>query len=139
TTTGVDDFVGYTRLYGSYISWRSPTSPVPREIHPRAAYARLFGLKDDNGKPVGPARAEDDRSLLDMALEDANDLRRQVGQDDRAKLDEYLDSVRAIERRIDGATGRASRKLSVDLPPAPAPGLPRDVREHVRLMLDLMV
>src|SRR5438270_749654 len=54
TTTGVDDFVGYTRLYGSYISWRSPTSPVPREIHPRAAYARLFGLKDDNGKPVGP-------------------------------------------------------------------------------------
>jgi hypothetical protein len=137
TTTGVDDIVGYTRLYGSYISWRSPTSPVPREIHPRAAYARLFGEKDENGHPVRPAKAEDDRSLLDMALDDANDLRRQVGRDDKAKLDEYLDSVRAIERRIDGATHR--KKSDVPLPPAPPAGLPHDVREHVRLMLDLMV
>src|SRR3989440_8068517 len=60
-TTGVDDFVGYTRLYGSYISWRSATSPVPREINPRAAYERLFGAKD-----AGSSHPDDTRSLLDM-------------------------------------------------------------------------
>lgn len=133
-TTGVDDFVGYTRLYGSYISWRSPTSPVPREIQPRAAYEKLFGVKG------GEQAAGDARSLLDAALADAKDLRGRVGRDDRAKLDEYLESVRSIERRIDFAARPAEKRTAkVELPPAPEAGIPKDYREHVRLMLDLMV
>lgn len=136
TATGVDDNVGYTQLYGSYISWRSATSPVSREINPRAAYVRLFGEKDANGKPIGKAQIQDTRSLLDMALDDANDLRRQVGRDDQRKLDEYLDSVRAIEHRIDGA---ALRKHNITPPPFPPAGVPQSYPEHVKLMLDLMV
>jgi hypothetical protein len=133
-STGVDDFVGYTRLYGSYISWRSTNSPVPREINPRAAYERLFGAK---GSVHSPA---DTRSLLDMALEDASDLRLRVGRDDQLKLDEYLESIRAVERRIELAVKQnTGGGKAATLPAAPDPRIPKDFREHVRLMLDLMV
>jgi hypothetical protein len=140
-TTGVDDFVGYTRLYGSYISWRSATSPVPREINPRAAYERLFGT----GSAGTTSHPEDTRSLLDMALEDATDVRRRVGRDDQLKMDEYLESVRSVERRIEHAaknaskTGGAEARTPTTIPSAPDPRIPKDFREHVRLMLDLMV
>ena len=133
-STGVDDFVGYTRLYGSYISWRSANSPVPREINPRAAYERLFGAKTSTSHP------DDTRSLLDMALEDAGNLRGRMGRDDQLKLDEYLESVRAVERRIELAVKHnIANKPATTLPAAPDPRIPRDFREHVRLMLDLMV
>jgi hypothetical protein len=135
-TTGVDDFVGYTRLYGSYISWRDLHSPVPREINPRAAYERLFG----GAKGSASSHPDDTRSLLDMALADANDLRRRVGRDDRLKLDEYLDSVRSIERRIELAAKQGGKRAAdVSIPPPPDAAAPKDFREHVRLMLDLMV
>ena len=136
-STGVDDFVGYTRLYGSYISWRSLQSPVPREINPRAAYERLFGAKGSNST----AHPDDTRSLLDMALEDAGNLRGRVGRDDQLKLDEYLESVRAVERRIELAARQNvdPHKSATTLPTAPDPRIPRDFREHVKLMLDLMI
>ena len=136
-STGVDDFVGYTRLYGSYISWRSLQSPVPREINPRAAYERLFGAKGSNSA-VHP---DDTRSLLDMALEDAGNLRGRVGRDDQLKLDEYLESVRAVERRIELAARQNidPHKSATTLPTAPDARIPRDFREHVKLMLDLMI
>jgi hypothetical protein len=135
-TTGVDDFVGYTRLYGSYISWRSANSPVPREINPRAAYERLFGAKGSNSAN----HPEDTRSLLDMAMEDAGNLRRRVGRDDQLKLDEYLESVRSVERRIElAAKHNAVSKTATTLPTAPDPRIPKNVLDHVRLMLDLMV
>jgi hypothetical protein len=96
-TTGVDTNVGYTRLYGSHISWSSPTTPVAREINPKLAFDRLF--RSGAGQRAGNDR-DDDRSVLDLVAGDARALRRRVGQDDRRKLDEYLDSVRAVEKRI---------------------------------------
>ena len=94
--SGVDTNVGYTRLYASYIAWRAPNVPVAREINPRAVYDRLFAAKG------APARAaDDDRSLLDAALGDANDLRNRLGRDDQVKMDEYLESVRAVEKQIE--------------------------------------
>ena len=99
--SGIDTNVGFTRLYGSYISWRTPTVPVAREIDPRRAYERLFGVL--GGKQATPGdrrKSEDDRAILDLVLEDARDLRRRLGRDDQFKLDEYLDSVREVEKRI---------------------------------------
>jgi hypothetical protein len=87
--SGIDSNVGFTRLYGSFISWRAADVPMAREINPRAAYQRLFGAKDGSGLPTtdGPA-LDDTQSLLDMALEDARSLRRKLGRDDQFKLDE---------------------------------------------------
>ncbi len=95
-TTGVDTNVGYTRLYGSHISWSTPTTPVAKEINPKLAFDRLFRSKA--GKNAGGG--DDDRSVLDLVMDDAKSLRERVGNVDRLKLDEYLDSVRAVERRI---------------------------------------
>jgi hypothetical protein len=93
-TTGVDTNVGYTRLYGSHISWSSPTTPVAREINPKLAFDRLFRSN------AGGRAGRDDLSVLDLVADDTRALRGQVGQHDRRKLDEYLDSVRAVEKRI---------------------------------------
>jgi len=146
--TGIDSNVGYTRLYGSYISWRTPTTPLAREIHPRRAYERLFGVRGagagDPRSAIAAQRSDDDRRLLDLVLEDAQHLRDRLGRDDRQKLDEYMDSVRAVEQRIEfyarpdprewkPAAGEPTADVA---PPAGAPG---DHCEHVRLMLDLIV
>ena len=97
---GLDRAVNYTRMYGSYISWRRPDLPMPRLIDPRAAFERMFGARDDAGRPLPqPARA-DDQGLLDAALDDARDLRRRLGRGDQQKLEEYLDAVRGVERRL---------------------------------------
>lgn len=93
-TTGVDTNVGYTRLYGSHISWSSPTTPVAREINPQLAFDRLF--RSNAASRAG----RDDLSVLDLVADDTQALRNQVGQHDRRKLDEYLESVRAVEKRI---------------------------------------
>ncbi len=142
--SGVDSNVGYTRLYGSYISWRSPTLPVAKEINPRFVYERLFGEKDAGGREIkSNRRREDDRSLLDLALEDANQLRGKLGRDDQFKLDEYLDSIRALEKRIefaskpDGRTWKPAPMTNSITPPPEK--IPSDFREHIKLMLDLMV
>jgi hypothetical protein len=143
--SGIDTNVGYTRLYGSYISWRSPSVPVAREIDPRLAYERLFGVLRSGGVQgdVERRRAEDDRLLLDLVLEDARDLRRRLGRDDQFKLDEYLDAVREVESRIDFFARQDRRGWEPTTAPeeehlaAPA-GAPGDHQEHVRLMLDLI-
>src|SRR5262245_28411914 len=97
---GLDRAVNYTRMYGSYISWRKPNLPMPRIIDPRAAFERMFGPRDADGKPLPqPSRAED-KNLLDAALDDARDLRRRLGRGDQHKLDEYLDAVRSVEKRL---------------------------------------
>jgi hypothetical protein len=132
--SGIDSNVGYTRLYGSYIAWRSESTPVAREIDPPSAYARLFGARG--------AGSEDRRKLLDLVLEDARSLRGRLGRDDQFKLDEYMDSVRAVERRIEFYSKPDPRDWKAPEPggdwAAPA-GAPKDHQEHVRLMLDLMV
>lgn len=140
--SGIDSNVGYTRLYGSYISWRSATLPVAKEINPRFAYERLFGQKDEAGREVRKHRNEEFQSLLDMALDDAHRLRASLGRDDQVKLDEYLESVRAVEKRIEFTLKPDPREWkpeqAAELPGAPAPVPPADFREHVTLMLDLM-
>ena len=160
--SGIDTAVGYTRLYGCYISWRAPGMPVAREINPRLAYERLFGViraarlqpnsspaHQGSGKPRQPTlqqrhavQAGDDRALLDLVFEDAKRLRNQLGRDDKFKLDEYLESVRDVERRLeffsqpDPREWHPSSEPSLDL--AAPPGAPGDHQQHVRLMLDLI-
>src|SRR5688500_9422211 len=83
----------YSMLYSSHISWSSPTTPTPLELYPALAFDRLF--KDEVRKG--------DRSVMDAVLADATDLRREISASDRGKLDEYLESVRDVEMRIDRA------------------------------------
>ncbi|GMU93160.1 MAG: hypothetical protein AMXMBFR4_22180 [Candidatus Hydrogenedentota bacterium] len=141
--SGIDSNVGFTRLYGSYISWRSATVPVAKEINPRFVYERLFGEKDGSGREIRKRSKEDYKSLLDLALEDAGRLRGRLGRDDQVKLDEYLESVRAVEKRIDFALKDDPREWKPETDPkVPAPPdqkVPGDFREHIKLMMDLMV
>jgi len=142
--SGIDSQVGFTRLYGSYISWRSADVPMAREINPRLAYQRLFGAKDGRGLPVDDPKARDDaRSLLDMALEDARRLRGRLGRDDQHKLDEYMDAVRTVEQRLafhaqpDPRTWKPSGVPNH--PAEPEVTGTENHQEHVRLMLDLIL
>ncbi|WP_165224197.1 DUF1552 domain-containing protein [Aquisphaera insulae] len=127
---------GYSCAYSSNISWRSASTPMAKEVNPRAVFDRLFAGRGQAGSE-GERRKDDlyRKSILDFALEDAQQLRNRVGMNDRRKLDEYLSSLREVEKRI----GRADLG-KVDLPAGtsrPA-GVPQDYAEHVRLMFDLM-
>lgn len=124
----------YSMLYSSHISWSSPTTPTPLELYPALAFDRLF--KDE----VTPG----DKSVLDAVRADASDLRRQISVDDRRKLDEYLESVRDVETRIDNAGKRGELqgwRPTLEQPdrPRPADGIPQDIAEHMRLMIDILV
>ncbi len=124
----------YSMLYSSHISWSSPTTPTPLELYPALAFDRLF--KDES--------SAGDRSVLDAVLEDAGDLRRQIGTDDRRKLDEFLESVRDVETRIERAGMRGELQgwrpaMTEPDRPRPADGIPQDIAEHMRLMCDIMV
>ncbi len=124
----------YSMLYSSHISWTSPTTPTPLEIYPALAFDRLF--KDETSRG--------DRSVLDAVLRDAKDLRRQIGAGDQRKLDEYLDSVRDVEQRIENAGKKGELqgwRPALEKPdiPRPADGIPQDIAEHMRLMCDILV
>ena len=124
----------YSMLYSSHISWSSPTTPTPLEIYPALAFDRLFKDEADRG----------DKSVLDAVLSDANDFRRQINSTDQRKLDEYLDSVRDVEQRIENAGQRGELQgwrptLSGPNIPRPADGIPQDIAEHMRLMCDILV
>lgn len=150
--TGVDTNVGYTQLYGAHISWNTPTTPLGKEINPKAAFDRLFRSNATDRR----ADAAKDRSVIDLVLADAKRLQQKLGTDDRAKLDEYLESVRSVEQRIDFDARRQSETnrsdplaekaiaelgARIDLYSDPAKVSERQGNhtEHVRLMLDLMV
>lgn len=105
-TTYVDTNVGFTALYGSHISWSSPTTPVTREINPQLAFDRLF-----RAGAAAKANNAQDRSVLDLVLEDAKRLQASVGTADKQKLDEYFEAVRSVEKRI--AFDKARRKHEV--------------------------
>ncbi len=124
----------YSMLYSSHISWSSPTTPTPLEVYPALAFDRLF--KDEASKG--------DASVLDSVLADATDLRKNISTGDRRKLDEYLDSVRDVEQRIENAGKKGELQgwrptLSKPNMPRPADGIPQDVAEHMHLMADIMV
>ena len=128
---------GYSCAYSNSISWRTPSAPMPIEASPRAAFERLFGAEDYERDPQMRAKQRQlDRSVLDVVLDDARSLQGTLGTTDRRKLDEYLFSVRDIERRISSAD-RNAETAPPDLD-RPAPGLPGDFGQHTRLMFDLM-
>ncbi len=126
----------FSMAYSSHISWSSATSPVPMEVYPSLAFDSLFDNK-------GSRR---NKSILDRVRNEAEGLSRKVSSGDRAKLDEYLTSVREVERRVEqtriakeAADGRAGDKGQPTLTmPRPDNGLPEDIREHMRLMCDLV-
>jgi hypothetical protein len=134
--TGVDKNVGYTRVYGSHIAWSGPTSPLARELNPRLVFERLFRA----GQPQKDS-IKQDLHLLDRVLDDAKELRKQLGQADRQRVDEYLSVVRSLETRLERASkpGKSKWKPRVPFDAAASPaGIPESRQEHVRLMLDMM-
>jgi len=124
----------YSLLYSSHISWSSPNTPTPLEVYPALAFDRLFKNKTEVG----------DRSVLDAILGDAKDLRRNISRIDQQKLDEYLNSVREVEQRIESAGKRGELQgwrptLTKPTMPRPKDGYPQDIVEHMRLMSDILV
>ncbi|MDA7598283.1 DUF1552 domain-containing protein, partial [bacterium] len=124
----------YSMLYSSHISWSSPTTPTPLEIYPALAFDRLF---KDAATPA-------DKSVLDAILSDAKSLRNNISKTDQQKLDEYLNSVREVEQRIENAGKRGELQgwrptIAEPNMDRPADGIPQDIGEHMRLMCDIMV
>src|SRR6516162_2442055 len=125
---GLDRAVNYTRMYGSYISWLRPNLPLPRLIDPREVFERMFGARDEAGRPLPQPSRADDQGLLDAALDDAHDLSRRLGRGDQHKLEEYLDSVRNVERRLGYAAGSHANGWRPPTKPdqlTPPPSMPR--------------
>jgi hypothetical protein len=121
--------------YMSTISWRTPTQPLPMEINPRVVFERMFG-GDASTPAERKARLERNTSLLDAIGESVADLQRGLGTRDRAKLTEYLDNVREIERRIQRAEQQRTETL-LEVPTTPI-GVPEAWDEHAKLMFELM-
>jgi hypothetical protein len=124
----------YSMLYSSHISWSSPTTPTPLEIYPALAFDRLF--KDDVQRG--------DKSVLDAVISDAKELRQHISTGDQRKLDEYLESVRDVEQRIENAGKKGELqgwRPTLDKPniPRPPDGIPQDIADHMRLMCDILV
>lgn len=147
-TTGVDINVGFTRLYGSSISWQSPSQPLSKEIDPRLAFDRLFRsfvpgvkIKEDPWK----------QSVLDLVMDDAKTLKNNLGRSDQDKVSEYLESIRSVEKRISNNGNK--EKFAANITPDIRRELVRvnqnideyvevyggvDITEKTRLMLDIM-
>jgi hypothetical protein len=130
---------GYTSTYSGHLSWSSPTTPAPKEIYPQQAFDQLF---DDGSK------RKRNRSILDLVGADAQGLKKHLSKHDVLKMDEYLNSVRELELRIERAdalskkeTGGEGWQPSVKkaLFPRPAAGIPVSPEEHMTLMLDILV
>jgi hypothetical protein len=125
---------GLSCAYRDTISWQGPTSPLPMQNNPQVVFERLFG--DGSTDAERRARRQQSVSLLDSVLGEASALQRKLPGADRARVDQYLNDVREIERRIEKAAKQAS--TDVTLPDAPT-GIPKDVDAHIKLMLDLQV
>src|SRR4051794_4468446 len=126
----------FSMAYSSHISWQSPDSPVPVEVYPSLAWDNLF---DNRGSLLNI-------SILDRVKDRAQDLARRVSSSEKGKLDEYLPSVREVEKRVEGM--RKGKETAEDAAKAknpvaatmdrPANGLPEDLRDHARLMCDII-
>ncbi len=126
---------GYSCAYTNTISWRSPTTPNPVEISPRAVFERLFGDGGTTDQTVRRKRTEQDRTILDYVRGDLARIEPGLGARDKSKLDEYFESIRDIERRIQKA-----EQQKTEMPVMESPvGIPDSFEEHAKLMADLMV
>ncbi|MCY3843351.1 MAG: DUF1552 domain-containing protein [Acidobacteria bacterium] len=126
---------GYACVYQNCLSWSSPTTPLPAEAHPRIVFERLFG---EGGTAAERAAALDSRaSLLDAFSSDIARLKGVIGASDRVRVDQYLDSVREVERQIQRAEAAADDNT---MPDADRPiGVPAAFADHARLMFDLQL
>jgi len=117
------------------ISWSSPTTPLSIDNDPRSVFERLFGLTGSTDARTRHAYDRRSRRILDALTDEVTSLNASVGPTDRAKLDEYLTSIRDVERRIENAEAQASRELPIVEQPV---GIPADFGEHAALMMDLL-
>jgi len=124
---------GYSCAYMNTLSWKNETTPLPMEINPRLVFERLFG--GGTTRESRMARIKTDRSLLDFVAGDLKQLEASIGTRDKARLEEYVDHVREIERRVQLAEKRTDSLI--DVPDAPV-GVPESFEEHARLMFDFM-
>ena len=123
---------GYSCTYTNTISWQTPTRPLPMEINPQTVFERLFG---DGGTPEERSeRREQQRSILDSVLGSLSSIERQVGGMDRVRIDQYLEDVREIERRLQIAVHSAATTPSMSMPY----GVPESFAEHIKLQFDLL-
>ena len=128
---------GYSCAYTNTVSWRSPTTPLPVEVNPRAVFERLFGDGQSTDPAARLARMKEDSSILDFMMEDVSRMKTVLGARDKNKLSEYLEAIRDIERRIQLAEAQnASFKMPLMDKPG---GIPDDFSEHAKLMIDLQV
>lgn len=124
---------GYSCVYSSTMSWRSATTPMPKEVNPKLVFERMFAADVSGNREQ---QRKERRSVLDAVLADAADLQKNLGGNDLRKLDEYFASVRDVEKRIE----RAATLPEVKAPDYPVPaGVPEDREAYIRLMSDLLV
>ena len=131
---------GYSCAYSNSISWRSETTPLPPEVNPRAVFERLFGDGENFDPATRAVMARQDKSILDFVRGNVSELQTNLGGADKRKLDEYLYSLREIERRIidaekQAASGGRDQAPSIDKPA----GIPVTFEDHAKLMFDLQV
>jgi hypothetical protein len=127
---------GFSCAYINTISWRGPTTPLPMEHNPREVFERLFGDNGSTDPGVRLARIKKDLSILDSIVEEADSLGRKVGKRDRLKLNEYLDAIRDVERRLQKAEEQNDQQLPILTQPASVPPVYED---YAKLMFDLQV
>jgi hypothetical protein len=125
----------YGCIYMNTLSWRTPTTPLPMEINPRKVFERMFGRGGSTAERV--AQSKEDKSVLDLFMKQAADLEKKLGPQDRSTMNDYLESVREIERRTQRMALEGA-ELDVQIPSAPA-GIPYSYEDHVKLMYDLML
>jgi hypothetical protein len=129
---------GYSCAYSHNISWAGPAAPVAKEIEPRLVFERLFGdSANPSGRLASAERRNRRQSVLDFIRNDAQRLQQRLGQTDRRKMQEYLDAVRQIERRVE-QDDRQQLPIGTDHNSLPE-GIPKSYDEHVQLMLDMLI
>jgi len=127
---------GWSCAYANTLSWRNATTPLPMENQPRAVFERLFGDSDDTTQEAREVRLFEERSILDSLLAEVSQLQKTLPQDDRQKIDQYLQAIRDAERRIEIA--ERSQRVLPEME-RPAGGIPDTFAEHARLMFDLQL
>jgi hypothetical protein len=127
---------GYACVYTDTISWANPTEPLPMVRDPRAAFDQLFGVGATAEQRAANRRT--DKSILDWVTQEVRKLSKELGAPDRARLGQYLEDIREIERRIEKVEAYNASGEARELPGAPM-GIPDSFEDHVRLMFDLQV
>lgn len=130
--------IGYSCGYTNTIAWRAAATPLPMENDPRAVFERLFGDGGTTDASARAARRQTDRSILDSVTEKTASLQRSLGARDRAKLGDYLEAIRDVERRIQRAEEQSATRPDVPVVEQPA-GVPSRYDDHAKLMFDLQV